>query len=122
MSLSLIFRIGAVWLGLWTIFLWFAPEQFAIGSGWELTPNLRTLMQGLGLAAASLGVLHLSVARWAGKNMPKFGMVAGAMWTLSTLLNVYHIGIDSIELNGANIFGVMVSAIISLLFFLRSRA
>jgi hypothetical protein len=122
MSLSLVFRIGAVWLGFWTILLWFAPEQFAIGNGWELTPNLKTLMQGLGLAAASLVALHLSVARWGGSNMSSFGIVAGVMWTLSTLLNGYQISIGDIELNGITIFGLVVSAIISLLFFLRSKA
>ena len=121
MSLSLVFRIGATWLGLWTILLWFAPEQFAIGNGWELTPNMQTLMQALGLAAAALCALHLSVARWAGDNMSYFGIIAGVIWTLSTLLNGYHLSAGSIELNGLNIFGLVVSAIISLLFFLRSR-
>ena len=122
MSLSLVFRIGATWLGLWTILLWFAPEQFAIGNGWELTPNMQTLMHALGLAAAALCALHLSVARWAGDNMSNFGIIAGVIWTLSTLLNGYHLSAGSIELNGLNIFGLVVSAIISLLFFLRSRS
>lgn len=57
-------------MALWVLAMWFAPEAAMSSYGWKLTPELKTLLQGMGFAFATV------VAQCAGENLHKFGMLA----------------------------------------------
>jgi len=71
MSLALILRMAAGWMALWAIMMFFAPEMALASSGWEITDEIRTLMQGMGMAFVGLIVMHLVTATLADEAMQK---------------------------------------------------
>ena len=59
MSLALVLRVSAGWMGLWVIMMFFAPEMVVEGAGWEVGVEVRTILQGMGMAYIGLIVTQL---------------------------------------------------------------
>lgn len=61
-NLQLLFKIAPAYMALWVLAMWFAPEAAMSSYGWKLTPELKTLLQGMGFAFATVVAFHLVVA------------------------------------------------------------
>lgn len=81
MNLKLIFKIGAVWLGMWAVMMLFAPDM-ANTYGFDLDAEMKSMMQGFGVTILSLAILHWTLQMWVEDNLPKFGQVADALLQL----------------------------------------
>jgi len=69
MNLSLVFKIGAVWLLMWALMNMFMPDIANI-YGYTLSTELKSIMRGFGVSLLSLAVLHWVIPMWSGDNMP----------------------------------------------------
>ena len=75
MNLRIVFRAAAVFMGMWILGMWFAPQMIMDQYGWQYTPGLKMMMKLMGLSMAALATLHWLIPEWSGNNISKFGIV-----------------------------------------------
>ena len=121
MTLSTVFRLMAAFMGLWGAGMWLAPEMVVGNWNWELTDQLSIMMQFMGTMMLVLAFVHWKITSWAADNLKAAGMAFGCMHTLFLALNVYHLAIGSIPMDATNIGGIVPAAILTILFFVKSR-
>jgi|TARA_B100000809_G_scaffold166932_1_gene164287 hypothetical protein len=77
MTLTHVFRAQSVFLAIWVVLMWFAPEISHQTSGWETTPNLISLGQFLGTAMLAFTVIFWMMPTWAGDNLNQPAIIMG---------------------------------------------
>ncbi len=122
MSLALILRIAAGWMALWAIMMFFAPEMALASSGWEITDEIRTLMQGMGMAFVGLIVMHLVTATLADEAMQKIAFWMAIMWVANSLQQGYFMANGIFAVDAQGVFGLVVGFGIAGLLYTKSRA
>ena len=120
LTLSLVFRAMGVFMGLWGIGMWLAPETLTGNWGWELTHELSIMMQFMGTIMICVGVIHWQMPTWAGDNVKTAGMTFAFIHTALLVLNIYELAVDNIPANTMNIGGLIPAVILTGLFYLKS--
>jgi|ETN07SMinimDraft_1059922.scaffolds.fasta_scaffold74970_2 hypothetical protein len=78
LTLELLYKLGAGWITLWVLMLWFAPNMFFEMGGVEPTDDLRVMARYLGLAMAAIAGFHWIIPMWSGDDIKKFAQVTAA--------------------------------------------
>ena len=121
MSLPLVLRVSAGWMGLWAIMMFFAPEMVLDGSGWEVTTEITTLLQGMGMAFVGLIVSQLVAATLAEDAMKKLAFWMAIMWAANHLQQVYFMANGIFPADGKGIFGLVVGFAIAGMLYIKSK-
>ena len=121
MNLKLVFKIGAVWLGLFGLMMLFAGGSTIESFGVTVTDDLINLARWMGLAMITIAATHWVVQMWAEDSLKNFGMFMAVCWTAFDLLNVYEflVGIAPADVANLTPFGIQV--IITALFYFYSN-
>ena len=121
MNLATVFKAAAVFMGMWILGMWFAPELIMDQYGWEYTLGLKMMMRFMGLAMAALATLHWLIPEWSGNNISKFGMVTGVFWALFGTFGVYDLALNNVPPNANTIIGAVINFVFAILFYLNSK-
>ncbi len=121
MTLSVVFRTMAVFMSLWGIGMWVAPERLAGNWDWELTEALSIMMQFMGTTMLVFAVIHWQMPTWAGDNLKTAGMAFAIIHAVFLALNVYQLAVGNVPASAMNIGGNVPQAILTVLFYLKSR-
>ena len=121
MNLATVFKAAAVFMGMWILGMWFAPELIMDQYGWEYTLGLKMMMRFMGLSMAALATLHWLIPEWSGNNISKFGMAAGLFWALFGAFGVYDLALNNVPHNPNTIIGAVINFVFAILFYLNSK-
>ena len=69
MTLSNLFKAQAIFIWLWAVMFWFAPQMAAQGPGWTLTPDMVAFGQVTAIPLIGLGVFGWMAPTWVGDNL-----------------------------------------------------
>ena len=89
MNLKLVFKIGAVWLGLFGLMMLFAGGSTIESFGVTVTDDLINLARWMGLAMITIAATHWVIPMWAEDSLKNFGMFMNFM--LKSLLQMLQI-------------------------------
>ena len=121
MNLATVFKAAAVFMGMWILGMWFAPELIMDQYGWEYTLGLKMMMRFMGLAMAALATLHWLIPELSGNNISKFGIVTGVFWDLFGAFGVYDLALNNVPHNANTIIGAVINFVFAILFYLNSK-
>ncbi len=121
LTLSLVFRVMGVFMGLWGVGMWLAPETLTTNWNWELTYDMSIMMQFMGSVMIAIGVIHWQMPTWAGDNLKTAGMTFAVIHTALLFLNVYQMAVGNVPSNAMNLGGFIPGVIFTGLFYLKSR-
>ena len=80
MNLNNLFKIGAVWNGLFGIMMLFAGSTVMEGFGFTPTNNLLMMASYMGMSMLALGAIHWIIPIYASDNLKKYGMIVAPIW------------------------------------------
>ena len=121
MNLKLVFKIGAVWLGLFGIMMLFAGGPTIESFGVTVTDDLINLARWMGLAMITIAATHWVVPMWAEDSLKNFGMFMAVCWTAFDLLNVYEFYVEITPADAANLIPFGIQVVITALFYFYSN-
>ncbi len=121
LTLSLVFRVMGVFMGLWGVGMWLAPETLTTNWNWELTYDMSIMMQFMGSVMIAFGVIHWQMPTWTGDNLKTAGMTFAVIHTALLFLNVYQMVVGNVPSNAMNLGGFIPGVILTGLFYLKSR-
>jgi len=121
MNLKLVFKIGAVWLGLFGLMMLFAGGSTIESFGVTVTDDLINLARWMGLAMITIAATHWVVQMWAEDSLKNFGMFMAVCWTAFDLLNVYEFFVGIAPADAANLTPFGIQVVITALFYFYSN-
>ena len=121
MNLKLVFKIGAVWLGLFGALMLFAGQMTIESFGMEATNDMVNLARWMGLAMLTIAGIHWVIPMWVEDNLNNFGMFSAVAWTAFNLLNVYEFVVEITPTDAANLIPFGIQVIITALFYFYSQ-
>ena len=121
MNLKLVFKIGAVWLGLFGLMMLFAGGSTIESFGVTVTDDLINLARWMGLAMITIAATHWVVQMWAEDSLKNFGMFMAVCWTAFDLLNVYEFFVGITPADAANLTPFGIQVVITALFYFYSN-
>ena len=121
MNLKLVFKIGAVWLGLFGLMMLFAGGSTIESFGVTVTDDLINLARWMGLAMITIAATHWVVPMWAEDSLKNFGMFMAVCWTAFDLLNVYEFLVGIAPADAANLTPFGIQVVITALFYFYSN-
>ena len=98
LTLSLVFRVMGVFMGLWGVGMWLAPETLTGNWDWELTNDMSIMMQFMGTIMITVGVIHWQMPTWAGDNLKTAGMAFAIIHTALLAVSYTHLTLPTILL------------------------
>ena len=121
MNLKLVFKIGAVWLGLFGALMLFAGQMTIESFGMEATNDMVNLARWMGLAMLTIAGIHWVIPMWVEDNLNNFGMFSAVAWTAFNLLNLYEFVVEITPTDAANLIPFGIQVIITALFYFYSQ-
>ena len=121
MNLKLVFKIGAVWLGLFGLMMLFAGGSTIESFGVTVTDDLINLARWMGLAMITIAATHWVIPMWAEDSLKNFGMFMAVCWTAFNLLNVYEFFVGITPADAANLIPFGIQVVITALFYFYSN-
>ena len=121
MNLNNLFKIGAVWNGLFGVMMLFAGSTVMEGLGFTPTDDLLMMGTYMGVSMLAIGAIHWFIPMYAGDNLKKFGMVAAPIWGGYAALDGYHYAVGNVPFVAQNIVMTLIMAMIAVIFFIKSR-
>ena len=120
MTLSNLFKAQAIFIWLWAVMFWFAPQMAAQGPGWTLTPDMVSFGQVCAIPLIALGVFAWNAPAWVGDNLKRVGMIFGVyINALFILAQLFHISTGAAKFDP---LGMIPTLILIALFFWKCRA
>ena len=121
MNLKLVFKIGAVWLGLFGLMMLFAGGPTIESFGVTVTDDLINLARWMGLAMITIAATHWVIQMWVEDSLKNFGMFMAVCWTAFDLLNVYEFYVEITPADAANLIPFGIQVVITALFYFYSN-
>ena len=121
MNLKLVFKIGAVWLGIFGLMMLFAGGPTIESFGVTVTDDLINLARWMGLAMITIAATHWVIPMWAEDSLKNFGMFMAVCWTAFDLLNVYEFYVEITPADAANLIPFGIQVVITALFYFYSN-
>ena len=120
MNLKIVFRIGAVINAINGLGLLFVTQAFMEQAGFEITPPLLTIGQGMGVTFIFLAIICWRIPDISGDSLKSFCQLFVIGHLLFLLIIGYHIMTG--QAGGPPAYGnVVITAILAILFFVYSR-
>ena len=123
MTLSLVFRIQAVIMGIFGVAALLVPAAMMSGFNVEASADSVNLVRGMSLMVVAVAYISWQMPTWAGDNLKTAGMFF-ALWHLVYLvLSGYQMSTGVFPADIANIIGnTGFDLVLAILFFWKSRA
>ena len=123
MTLSLVFRIQAVIMGIFGVAALLVPAAMMSGFNVEASADSVNLVRGMSLMVVAVAYISWQMPTWAGDNLKTVGMFF-ALWHLVYLvLSGYQMSTGVFPADIANIIGnTGFDLVLAILFFWKSRA
>ena len=123
MSLSLLMRISAGYMGLWVLMMALVPEMIINDLfGVPVTQALGAQMQFTSVATAAIASMQWMVSSWAPEGLAKFARLSAIIWALFALLSLSLISsgvmLDTVQ----NYTSPAIMAILALLLLMKASA
>ena len=117
MSLTLIFRLNAVFAAMWAIQLVFVPNMVFAQYGWEATTPLVSLAEACGTAMGSLAIVSWMTPTWTSES----GIKKAALWLAVTAVLFVIMQIHQFQGEITDYVSTAVTALFAIGFYMKSR-
>ena len=123
MTLSLVFRIQAVIMGIFGVAALLVPAAMMSGFNVEASADSVNLVRGMSLMVLAIAYISWQLPNWVGDNLKTVGMFF-ALWHLVYLVvSGYQMSTGVFPADIANIIGnTGIDLVLAILFFWKSRA
>jgi len=121
MNLNNLFKIGAVWNGLFGAMMLFAGSTVMEGFGFTPTDDLLMMSTYMGVSMLAMGAFHWFIPMYASDNLKKYGMVVAPIWAAFAALDGYHYAVGNQPVITQNLVMTLFMAVIAVMFFIKSR-
>ena len=123
MSLSILMRVSAAYMGLWVLVMTLVPEMIINDLfGVPVTQALGAQMQFTSVATAAIASMQWMVSSWAPEGLAKFARLSAIIWALFALLSLSLISsgvmLDTVQ----NYTSPAIMAILALLSLMKASA
>ena len=123
MTLSLVFRIQAVIMGIFGVAALLVPAAMMSGFNVEASADSVNLVRGMSLMVVAVAYISWQMPTWAGDNLKTVGMFFAIWHVLYLVLSAYQMSTGSFPSDTANIAGNLgPDVVFAILFFWKSRA
>ena len=120
MTLQNLLRAQAIFIWVYAILFWVAPEMAAQGAGWTVSENMRSFGQVLSVPLFGLGLFAWLAPSWVGDNLNQVCIIYGVYVNLALIaVQVLHISTGAANLDPMSLIPAVV---LTELFFLKTRA
>ncbi len=85
MTLQNLLRAQAIFVWVYALLFWVAPEMAAQGAGWTVSENMRSFGQILSVPLFALGLFAWMAPSWVGDTLIKFVLFMVSILTLHLL-------------------------------------
>ncbi|MAR76126.1 MAG: hypothetical protein CMG18_07060 [Candidatus Marinimicrobia bacterium] len=120
MNLQMIFRVNGVILFINGLNFLLNTKMFLGMAGFDMTPQLLTLAQAMGVSLISIGLLSWRTPDIAGEAMSSYGQLYAIIGVLWVLLIGYHFATG--QASGPPVYGnLAINAVLATLFFMYSK-
>jgi hypothetical protein len=120
MNLNMIFRVNGAILFINGLSFLLLTETYLGMAGFDMTPQLQTLAQALGVSLISIGLLSWRTPDIAGQAMNSYGQLYAVIGVLWVLLIGYHAATG--QASGPPVYGnLAINASLAVLFFMYSK-
>ncbi|MBH30380.1 MAG: hypothetical protein CMG71_00120 [Candidatus Marinimicrobia bacterium] len=118
MTLTHVFRAQSVFMGIWALISLFAPKLAFEPAGWEVTQDIESVGQYLGLCMLGFSVIFWLMPTWAGDNLKQPAMIMGVYINILFLaLGIFHFVTDAANFDPTSVALLVLVG----LFFWKSR-
>jgi hypothetical protein len=123
MTLTIVFRIQAVYWAMTAVVMFTQVDMMASDMGWTITSGLRAMTKDYATAAVVFAVISWAMPSIAGDNLKQAGMIIGVyLGALFIVMPFYHMATDLLPTDGNTLGMQVVPIVIWLLFIWKSRA
>ena len=120
MTLTHLFKAQALFLWLWVVMFWIAPQMAVQGPGWTLTPDMISFAQVTSVVLLALGIVSWNAPAWVGDNLKRVGMILGVyVNALFIVVQLFHVSTGAANFDP---LGMIPAVILTALFFWKCRA
>ena len=122
MTLSLVFRIQAVIMGIFGVAALLVPAAMMSGFNVEASADSVNLVRGMSLMVVAVAYISWQMPTWAGDNLKTVGMFFSIWHVVYALLSGYQISVGAFPSDAANLIGNLVpDVVLAILFYWKSR-
>ena len=120
MTLQNLLRAQAIFVWVYALLFWVAPEMAAQGAGWTVSENMRSFGEILSVPLFALGLFAWMAPSWVGDNLNKVCVIYGVYLNLALIaVQLLHISTGAALLDPMSLLPAIVLAA---LFFWKTRA
>ena len=122
MTLSLVFRIQAVILGIFGVAALLVPAAMMSGFNVEASADSVNLVRGMSLMVVAVAYISWQMPTWAGDNLKTVGMFFAIWHVVYALLSGYQISVGAFPSDATNLIGNLgPDLVLAILFYWKSR-
>tara|TARA_B110000908_G_C9823841_1_gene258304 strand:- start:53 stop:433 length:381 start_codon:yes stop_codon:yes gene_type:complete len=122
MTLSLVFRIQAVIMGIFGAAALLAPASMMGGFNVEATAGAVDIMRGMSLMVLAVAYISWQMPTWAGDNLKNVGKFFAVWHLIYALVSGYQISVGAFPSDAVNLIANLgPDVILGALFFWKSR-
>ena len=123
MTLSLVFRIQAVIMGIFGVAALLVPAAMMSGFNVEASSDSVNLVRGMSLMVIAVAYISWQMPTWAGNHLKTVGMFFAVWHVAYALLSGYQLSTGAFPSDAANLIGNLgPDVVLAILFFWKSRA
>ena len=122
MTLSLVFRIQAVIMGIFGVAALLVPAAMMSGFSVEASADSVNLVRGMSLMVVAVAYISWQMPTWAGDNLKTVGMFFAIWHVVYALLSGYQLSVGAFPSDAANLIGNLgPDVVLAILFYWKSR-
>ena len=122
MTLSLVFRIQAVIMGIFGVAALLVPAAMMSGFNVEASADSVNLVRGMSLMVVAVAYISWQMPTWASDNLKTVGMFFAIWHVVYALLSGYQLSVGAFPSDAANLIGNLgPDVVLAILFYWKSR-
>ena len=122
MTLSLVFRIQAVIMGIFGVASLLVPAAMMSGFSVEASADSVNLVRGMSFMVVAVAYISWQKPTWAGDNLKTVGMFFAIWHVVYALLSGYQLSVGAFTSDAANLIGNLgPDLVLAILFYWKSR-
>ena len=120
MTLQNLLRAQAIFIWVYAVLFWVAPEMAAQGAGWTVSENMKSFGQVLSVPLFSLGLFAWLAPSWVGDNLNRVCVIYGVYVNLALIaVQALHVSTGAAKFDP---MGMLPAIVLAALFFWKTRA
>ena len=122
MTLSLVFRIQAVIMGIFGVAALLVPAAMMSGFNVEASADSVNLVRGMSLMVVAVAYISWQMPTWASDNLKTVGMFFAIWHVVYALLSGYQLSVGAFPSDAANLIGNLgPDVVLAILFYWKSH-